>query len=78
MTIYEALKTALEAEQPVAVATVVLGDAGVGAKLLVHPDGTTLGALVPGLAEQAIMRDALAMLARAESGIEPTRPPPAT
>jgi len=70
MTIYEALKTALEAEQPVAVATVVLGDAGVGAKLLVRPDGSTLGALVPGLDEDAVVRDALAMLARAESGIK--------
>jgi xanthine dehydrogenase accessory factor len=70
MTIYEALKTALETEQPVAVATVVLGDAGVGAKLLVRPDGSTLGALVPGLDEDAVVRDALAMLARAESGIK--------
>jgi xanthine dehydrogenase accessory factor len=70
MTIYEALKTALEAEQPVAVATVVLGDAGVGAKLLVRPDGSTLGELVPGLDEDAVVRDALAMLARAESGIK--------
>jgi xanthine dehydrogenase accessory factor len=70
MTIYEAIKTALEAEQPVAVATVVLGDAGVGAKLLVRPDGSTLGALVPGLDEHAVVRDALAMLARAESGIK--------
>jgi len=70
MTIYEAIKTALEAEPPVAVATVVLGDAGVGAKLLVRPDGSTLGALVPGLDEHAVVRDALAMLARAESGIK--------
>jgi xanthine dehydrogenase accessory factor len=70
MTIYEALKTALEAEQPVAVATVVLGDAAVGAKMLVRPDGSTLGALVPGLDEDAVVRDALAMLARAESGIK--------
>jgi xanthine dehydrogenase accessory factor len=70
MSIYEALKTALETEQPVAVATVVLGDAGVGAKLLVRPDGSTLGALVPGLDEDAVVRDALAMLARAESGIK--------
>jgi xanthine dehydrogenase accessory factor len=70
MTIYEALKTALEAERPVAVATVVLGDAGVGAKMLVRPDGSTLGALVPGLDEDAVVRDALAMLARAESGIK--------
>jgi len=70
MTIYEALKTALEAEQPVAVATVVVGDVGVGTKLLVRPDGSTLGALVPGLDEDAVVRDALAMLARAESGIK--------
>src|SRR5215207_4670298 len=70
MTIYETLKAAIEAEQPVAVATLVAGDAGVGAKLLVRPDGTTLGALGGGLDQQEVVRDALAMLARDESGIK--------
>ena len=70
MTIYETLKAAIEAEQPVSVATIVAGDAGVGAKLLIRPDGTTLGALGGGLDQQEIVRDALAMLARDESGIK--------
>jgi xanthine dehydrogenase accessory factor len=43
---------------------------GVGAKLLVRPDGTTIGALGAGLDQPEIVRDALAMLARAESGIK--------
>jgi xanthine dehydrogenase accessory factor len=70
MTIYEALKTAIETEQPVAVATVVTGDTGVGAKMLVRSDGTTLGELGAGLDQPEIIRDALAMLARDESGIK--------
>ena len=70
MTIYETLKAAIEAEEPIAVATLVAGDAGVGAKLLVRPDGTTLGALGSGLDQQEVVRDALAMLARDESGIK--------
>src|SRR5215468_4905588 len=70
MTIYETLKTAIEAEQPVAVATVVTGDTGVGAKMLIRPDGTTLGALGAGLDQEEIIRDGLAMLARDESGIK--------
>jgi xanthine dehydrogenase accessory factor len=68
-TIYETLTAALENEQPVVVATLVGGAENVGAKLLIHPDGSTLGALGAGLPEQEIVRDALAMLARAESGI---------
>jgi xanthine dehydrogenase accessory factor len=69
MIIYEALKTAIEAEQPVAVATVVTADAGAGAKILVRADGSTLGSLGANLAGAEIVRDALAMLTRAESGI---------
>ncbi|HEX5691872.1 MAG TPA: XdhC/CoxI family protein [Roseiflexaceae bacterium] len=68
-TIYAALKEALEAEKPVVVATLVQAAEGVGDKLLVRADGTTLGELGAGLDQQAIVRDALAMLARAESGI---------
>jgi xanthine dehydrogenase accessory factor len=69
MTIYEALKAAIDVEQPVVVATTVGGAPNVGAKLLVRPDGSTLGSLGPGTLEQEVVRDALAMLARAESGI---------
>ena len=69
MTIYEMLTAAISAEQPVAIATVVGGQAGTGAKLLAKPDGATLGSLGVGLPEQDIIGDMLAMLARAESGI---------
>jgi xanthine dehydrogenase accessory factor len=69
-TIYQALKESLDAERPVAVATLVEAPENVGDKLLVHPDGTTIGGLGAGLDQQEIVRDALAMLARAESGIK--------
>lgn len=68
-TIYETLKTALAAEQPVAVATIVGGAGQVGAKMLIRPDGRTLGALGPEADQQAVVRDALEMLARDERGI---------
>jgi xanthine dehydrogenase accessory factor len=69
MTIYEELSTAIEAEQPVAVATIVGGAATAGPKLLARPGGETIGALGAGLPEAEIVGDMLAMLARAESGI---------
>jgi xanthine dehydrogenase accessory factor len=68
-TIYETLTDALAAEQAVAVATVVGGVDDTGAKLLIRPDGSTLGALGAGLPEQQIVADALAMLAHDERGI---------
>jgi xanthine dehydrogenase accessory factor len=68
-TIFETLTAALAAEQPIAVATVVGGAEDAGAKLLIRPDGSTLGALGAGLLEQQIVADALAMLARDERGI---------
>lgn len=69
LEIYEALKTAIEAEQPVVVVTVVGGAGEVGAKMLARPDGSTLGALGPNMPTAEITAEALAMLARAESGI---------
>lgn len=69
MTIYETLSSAIAAEQPVAVATIVGGAGGVGAKLLARPGAEPLGSLGAGLPEQEIVQTMLAMLARAESGI---------
>ncbi|HJZ47477.1 MAG TPA: XdhC/CoxI family protein [Roseiflexaceae bacterium] len=69
MTIYETLTAAIAAEKPVAVATLVGSAEGAGAKLLARPGGQTLGSLGTGLPEQEIVRDMLAMLSRAESGI---------
>ncbi len=67
--IYESLTAALAAEQPIAVATVVGGAEDAGAKLLIRPDGSTLGALGAGLPEQQVVADALAMLTHDERGI---------
>lgn len=67
--IYDALKTAIETEQPVAVATLIGGTEPVGAKLLVREDGTTLGSLGAGLPEQDVIRDALALLAQHENAV---------
>ena len=69
MTIYETLAAAISAEQPVAVATLVGGLESAGAKLLAQPGRAALGSLGAGLPEDAIIKDMLAMLARAESGI---------
>ncbi|HEU5102524.1 MAG TPA: XdhC/CoxI family protein [Roseiflexaceae bacterium] len=69
MTIYETLTAAIAAKQPIAVATLVGGLDTTGAKLLAQPGGHTLGSLGASLPEQEIVRDMLAMLARAESGI---------
>ncbi|MFO7167322.1 MAG: XdhC/CoxI family protein [Chloroflexota bacterium] len=66
-TIYETLKEALAAEQPVALATVVGGAGKVGAKLLVRPDAPAIGGLGDAALDADVSRDALAMLARAES-----------
>ena len=69
MTIYETLTAAIAAEQPIAVATLVGGAEPIGAKLLARPNGETLGSLGPGIPQPEIVRDMLAMLTRAESGI---------
>lgn len=66
--LHEALRAALAAERPVALATAVGGSAA-GAKLLLREDGSGLGALEPPALQAAVARDALAMLARAESGL---------
>ncbi len=67
--IYEALKAAIEAEQPVVVATIVGGTDPVGAKLLIREDGSTLGSLSDDAPQQDIIRDALVMLARHENAV---------
>lgn len=67
--IYTALKSALEAEQPVVVMTIVAGAGEIGAKLLAGPHGERVGGLGAELRGEEIVGIALAMLARAESGI---------
>lgn len=70
MTLYETLTAALAAEQPVAVATVVGGAGSVGAKLLAHADGQTVGSLGADVPEPEVVRAMLAMLAQATGGIK--------
>ncbi|NJO81419.1 MAG: xanthine dehydrogenase [Blastochloris sp.] len=67
MSLYDALRDALEAEQPMVVATVI-SETNRGAKLLVYPDSSTLGFLGPHVSETTVVHDALAMLATAQSG----------
>jgi xanthine dehydrogenase accessory factor len=66
--LYEALRSAIEREEPVATATVVEG-VSAGAKLLIRADGATIGSLQGTVPELDVVADSLAMLARAESGI---------
>lgn len=74
--IYAALRMAIDAEEPVVIATIVRGAQGVGAKLFVRQSGATIGSLAPYLDDQAVIGDALEMLAQAKSGIR-TYPTPA-
>lgn len=68
-SVYEELKSALADERPVVVATVIAGPDGVGSKLLITPDGGTIGALPDDAPQPEIVRSALEMLARAASGV---------
>jgi len=67
--LYEALKAAIETEQPVVVATLIGGTEPVGAKLLIREDSSTLGGLGDDVPQQDVIRDALTMLDRHETGI---------
>jgi xanthine dehydrogenase accessory factor len=84
--VYEALREALQREEPVATATALNGERA-GARLLIRSDGATIGALGGAAPEAEVVSEALAMLARAESGIRSygetqifieTFPPPPT
>lgn len=68
-SIYDELKAALDDERPVVVATVIAGPDGVGNKMLIRPDGATIGALPDAAPQPEIARVALDMLARAASGV---------
>jgi xanthine dehydrogenase accessory factor len=68
-TIYEALRDALAAEQPAAVATVIAGDGAVGAKLLLRPGELPLGTLGDPALDTAVAADALSLLTRAENEV---------
>jgi len=73
--IYTTLSVAIRAEEPVALATVIggsgLGREGVeaGLKLLVRPDGTTLGDLGNPDLNRVIVRDSIGELSAGTSGV---------
>lgn len=67
--IYDALRAALRADEPVALVTVVAGPA-VGAKLLVRPDAAPLGTLGDADLDRVVARDALGEL---DAGITSAR-----
>ena len=73
MSLYETLRDALRAEEPVALATIVEvaeegtdggagPELGLGAKLLVRPDSPVLGSLGDEALDRVVARDALGAL----------------
>ena len=70
--IYEALRDAIRAEQPIALATLIRaeGDVGLGRKLLVRPGLEALGSLGDAELDRVVARDAEGELA---SGLTSTR-----
>lgn len=68
-TVYEDLRDALRAHEPVALATVIAG-IGIGSKLLVGPDRESAGTLGDPDLDRVVARDALGEL---EAGITVTR-----
>ncbi len=69
MTIYEALRDALRAHEPVGLATIVAGP-NLAEKLLVRPGGEPLGTLGNAELDRVVARDALGEL---EAGLTSTR-----
>ncbi len=67
-SIYELLRDAVEAEDPIALATIVEGP-GTGAKLLSRPGATPIGTLGNADLDRVVARDALGELAAGRSGI---------
>jgi xanthine dehydrogenase accessory factor len=67
--VFDALRDALRAERPVALATIVAGP-GLGSKLLVEPDATSLGSLGDPDLDRVVARDARGEL---EAGTTVTR-----
>ncbi|GJM38478.1 MAG: hypothetical protein DHS20C19_18450 [Acidimicrobiales bacterium] len=66
--VYDHLRAAVQAEDPVALATIIEGP-GTGAKLLVRPSGEAEGSLGNGDLDRVVARDAIGELAAGRSGI---------
>ncbi len=67
--LYRALRSALDASEPVALITVT-GGAGIGSKMLVRPEGESVGTLGNSDLDRVVSRDALGEL---EAGLSSTR-----
>ena len=67
-SLYDELRAAVRADEPVSLATVVAG-AGSGAKLLVRGDGSTRGTLGHDDLDRVVTRDALGELEAGRSGV---------
>ena len=67
-TVFDVLRGAIAAEEPVALATVVDGP-GLGGKLLVRPDVDPLGSLGDPDLDRVVARDALGELAAGTTGV---------
>jgi xanthine dehydrogenase accessory factor len=68
VALFDALRDALRAERPVALATVIDGP-GVGGKLLVRPDEEPLGTLGDPDLDRVVARDALGELSAGTTGV---------
>ena len=68
MTLFDNLTAAIAAEEPIALATVVEGP-GLGAKLLIGPDGAAEGSLGNAELDRVVVRDAIGELAAGRSGV---------
>ena len=68
-TVYEQLRDALRAEEPVVLATITAGT-NIGSKLLARPDGTVAGTLGDPDLDRVVARDALGEL---QAGLTSTR-----
>ncbi|MBK9180561.1 MAG: XdhC family protein [Acidimicrobiales bacterium] len=68
MALYETLRDALRADEPVALVTVIRGP-GLGAKLLVRPGEPPLGTLGHPELDRVVARDALAELDAGRTGV---------
>ncbi|MGK2929311.1 MAG: XdhC family protein [Acidimicrobiales bacterium] len=66
--LFQTLRSAIDAEAPVALATVIDGP-NVGAKLLVRPDQDTLGSLGDPDLDRVVARDTLGELAAGTTGV---------
>ncbi len=71
-SLFDVLRAAIKAEEPICLITVIGGESpgdSVGAKLLVRPDGSTLGSLGNDELDRVVVRDSIGELAAGTSGV---------